>query len=217
MKNLALLIISSLVLGFSLVANSDQPEREKEAKEQVEIKLFVMSGCPFGQQAEKAIEPVINKFGDNLSFNPHYIILPRYGKSTNCLDSRRRYCSMHGRAEAAEDVRQICLWNQEQEKWWDYIAQFNQSCNPNNPTTNPGVCSKGIIESLGIDYTEIQNCSGDYETLLEKEIELSKIYRARSSPTLIIAGQKYLGDGSPEALSSFICSKFINKPAICEQ
>lgn len=50
------------------------PEFKPEKKEKPEIKFFVMSFCPYGNQAEDGLKPVAELFGDKVSWQPVYIV-----------------------------------------------------------------------------------------------------------------------------------------------
>ena len=99
--------------------NFDAPDVEKP-----NVKLFVMSFCPYGHQAEKGIVPVISFLKNKINPELHYVI---YGKeycnnlvsagyysdietcqAKNCMNGTS-YCSMHGISELNEDVRQLCI------------------------------------------------------------------------------------------------------------
>lgn len=88
------------------------------------VKFFVMSFCPYGQQAMAGLKPVAELLGDKADFQPHYVIYENYcgyGKPCSaypeerpnfCLDSDKEipsYCSMHGIAELNENIRQLIV------------------------------------------------------------------------------------------------------------
>jgi hypothetical protein len=71
-----------------------------------QIDFFIMSYCPYGNQAEIAIEPVFQLLGDKVDFNPHYVVYANYGGGGTdyCMDNGN-YCSMHGIQELHQDIR----------------------------------------------------------------------------------------------------------------
>jgi|GEM_PF-4578368 len=186
-------------------------------RKEPEVNLFVMAGCPFGLQAEEVFSPIVEKLGAYIKFTPHYIIYSGYENEDFCIDKERKYCSMHGKAEAEEAVKQICIWNNYQNKWWKYIKKFNEDCNPNDPKSKPEECSKKSAESLEIDFDKIKKCTSNYKALLDKEIEISKKYEAKGSPTIIINDKSYEGERSPKKIFEAICSSFKKQPKVCKE
>lgn len=55
-------------------AQQTAPEFKPEKKEKPEIKFFVMSFCPYGNQAEDGLRPVAELLGDKVSWEPVYIV-----------------------------------------------------------------------------------------------------------------------------------------------
>jgi glutaredoxin len=192
--------------------SSNIPQKDKPL-----VELFVMSGCPFGLQAEAAFAPVIKALGDKIDFRPSYVIYSEYqgGGPNFCIDKASKYCSMHGAEEAREDIRQICIWKNQKEKWWDYINKFNAKCQINDKTPE---CSKSISQEVGIDFAKVEACLKDSgEKLLAEEVELNKKYNVEGSPSIIINGTTYNGGRSPNEILASICSGFKNKPEECNK
>jgi hypothetical protein len=189
------------------VPKSDKPK----------VELFVMAGCPYGLQAEAAFAPVIKALGDKIDFTPHYVVYSDYqgGGPTFCIDKANKFCSMHGAEEAREDVRQICIWNDQRDKWWDYINKFNEKCQINEGT--PG-CSKEVAKSVGIDYGKVEAClKNDAEKLMAQEADLNKKYNVEGSPSIIINGASFNGNRAPNDILAGICASFKNQPEECSK
>lgn len=178
----------------------DAPDREKPT-----AMLFVMSFCPYGQQAEKAMKPVVDLLGNKAKIEPHYIVSVS-GDTVN---------SLHGEYEAKEDMRQACVWREYgQTVFWEYVSYINDNCDKSNLNT----CWKDAATSANINVTKVEEC---VETkglsLMKEEEELADQHRVTGSPTLIINGQKYTGSRTPEAFKQAICSGFITEPEECSQ
>jgi glutaredoxin len=190
----------------------DAPDREKP-----NVKFFVMSYCPFGNQAEKGLEPVFRLLGDKVEWEPHYVIYSNYasGYPDYCLDEENRYCSMHGIQELNEDVRELCMWKYiDHDLWWDFLMKVNDECNSRNVDT----CWEPIAKDLGIDTDQIKTCQeNEAIELLAKEVELNQKYGVRGSPTVFINDQQYNGARTPEAYKQAICSGFISPPDECSE
>jgi len=224
----ALLVLSSqktsLTSEVSAVIenkDSDNPQdvnsfTAAEKKDVAEMKFFVMTYCPFGQQAEKGIIPVARLMKDKAIIEPHYVIYSNYqgGGPKYCLDKESKYCSMHGINEVNEDVRQLCLWKYDQEKWWDYVETVNNTCQ----LTNIETCWKDAANKVGVDINQIETCfKNEAEDLLANELKLNKKYEVRGSPQVFINDTEYSGSRTPEAYKQALCSGFINPPEECNK
>jgi len=62
-------------------------EKYKKTNE-VDVKLFTMSYCPFGNDAENVIIPVQNLLKDNIDIEPHYVIYSNYPSK----EEQKNYC-----------------------------------------------------------------------------------------------------------------------------
>jgi len=202
--------------GIDLTLSPEEKELKKISKrEKPEVMLFVMSYCPFGNQAEEAIYPVVNLLKNKVEVEPHYVIYQNYmgGSSDYCLE-KGKYCSMHGIEELKEDLRELCIYKYEKEKFWDFLIEVNKKCNLKNIAT----CWKEVAKNHQIDISKIETCQ-DQEgiTFLEKEVALNKKYQVAGSPTLIINGTNYQGQRTPEAFKKAICYGFENPPQECQK
>ena len=184
-------------------------------KDSSEALLFVMSYCPFGNQAEKIIYPVVKLLGEKAKIEPHYVIYQNYmgGSSNYCLEDGK-YCSMHGIEELREDIRELCIFKYQKEKFWDYLIEVNEKCNLKNIAT----CWEKIAKNYQIDVGKIKECQeNEGISLLEKEVSLNQKYQITGSPTLIINGALYQGERNPDAYKQAICAGFSTPPEECQQ
>ena len=190
----------------------DAPDREK-----TNVKFFVMSFCPFGNQAESGLEPVYRLLKDKVEWEPHYVIYSNYrgGGPQYCIDNESKYCSMHGIQELNQDIRELCVWKYYNgDKWWDFVLAINKNCNSKNADT----CWEQYAREAGIDVERIKKCQQEeWPELLARELELNQEYGVRGSPTVIINDQRYAGARTPDAYLSAICSGFTNPPEECGQ
>ncbi len=217
---------SDLVLPYNVI-NLDEAEkriaeRKRSFEEKVkktstpDVKLFIMSFCPYGRQAAKAMIPVYALLKNKANIEFRYVIYPKEwykGREKEyCIGN---YCSMHGINETREDVRELCIANlYGKDKLVEYLEEELQSCT----MSNIDICSKEIMERIGIDSEKIEKCVGQNATAyLKEEYELNKKYGVTGSPTLLINEVRYTGQRTPEAFKNAICSAFIQPPKECEQ
>jgi len=290
---LALLTLTSIASGYLYANKGGQVAGTKSTAKATtnlkidkvdtpELKFFVMSFCPYGNQIETALKPVADLLGDKANIQPQYIFdkidgdLANYCKQkvpdatrcqdyvdagqvasvsecqsvissqlTNCQDENQYinidgnyYSSLHGRVEANQNVREICAWNQTEDKsvWWKFIEAVNTNCTAENADT----CWQDQASSAGLDTDKITDCfNNQAKQLIEKEIAQTVKYSASASPTLILGEvqippkEAYAQDGSavlgindvnigqanyrtPEGLKQAICSIFSKQPKQCK-
>ncbi|MFC1801205.1 DsbA family protein [Nanoarchaeota archaeon] len=191
------------------------------------IKMFVMTYCPYGQQAEAGLYPALELLGDTVEFEPHFIFYSNYcGWGIKCTDEPEervnycydadeeepQYCSMHGINELNEGVRQLCIDTEYPDKWWDYVNKINAECSLNEIET----CWQDVAEEVGIDVAAIEDCfDTKIELLLKKEVLLKEQYGASGSPTIIINDGPYGGGRAAENYKQALCDAFNEAPAVC--
>jgi len=185
------------------------PEPVKSARPSVE--LFVMSFCPFGVQAENAMDPVVGLLGTKADFTVRFIA----SVSGTTVDSVK---SLHGLTEAKEDLRQLCIAKYYPQALWPYLMDVNTQCYPvYKNATQIEFCQKNATATRGIDNQKIETCAGGSEglALLSADEAITKNFKVTGSPTLIINGQRYSGQRTAEAYKQGICARFENPPAEC--
>lgn len=176
--------------------------------------LFTMTFCPYGNQAEDGIIPVVDLLGDSIEIEPHYVIYQDYrgGGPEYCLDDENQYCSMHGIQELNQDVRELCVYRDQKDKYWDFVDAINKTCTYNDVDT----CWEGVAATTGVNATSVKTCEqNDALSLLATEVELNEKYDISGSPALVINDSLYSGGRAPEDYKTGICSAFINAPEAC--
>jgi glutaredoxin len=185
------------------------PEPVKSSRPSVE--LFVMSFCPFGVQAENAMEPVVNLLGTKAEITVRFIATV----NGDTVDSVK---SLHGLPEAKEDLRQLCIAKYYPQKLWPYLMDVNAQCYPvYKNATQLEFCQKNVTATRGIDNQKIETCAYGSEgiALLKADEAITKNLKITGSPTLIMNGQKYVGQRTAEAYKQGICARFETPPAEC--
>ncbi len=173
--------------------------------------MYVMSFCPFGVQAENAMDPVVDLLGTKADFKVRYI-------ATVNGDTVEAVKSLHGLLEAKEDLRQLCVQKSYQDKFWDYVKLVNEQCYPiYKNATQLATCQANVSSTLGIDNQKIETCASGSEgiALLRADEVITKDLKITGSPTLMMNGQKYAGQRTAEAYKQAICARFETPPAEC--
>jgi glutaredoxin len=180
-----------------------------------QIDFFVMSYCPYGNQAEEGLAPVYELLKDYADFNPRYIYYSGYGGggSSYCIDSDDLYCSMHGVQEANQNIRELCVKDEYgTQAWFDFALKMNSECNSGNADT----CWQAVASDLGYDTSIIESCEAEKNIeYAAQDLELASVFGARGSPSVYIDGETYSGGRTPADYLSAICSKFDDAPDAC--
>jgi len=175
------------------------------------VDLYVMAFCPYGTQAETVMMPVVDLLGSKADIRLRYI-------TTVSGSTADTVASLHGPAEAQEDLRQICIQKIAPEKFWNYIARFNDQCYPASasPDTQRSCWMNASIQA-GIDTARIETCVSGPEGIALLKTDESDANRngATGSPTLIINGVTYSGARAPEAYKQAICNSIMTVPVEC--
>ena len=174
------------------------------------VKLFVMSYCPYGNIAEESMIDVIELLGNKIDFRLYYIIEENKGDN-NCLTEEQEYCSMHGKREIEQDLRELCIQKYYPDKYYEYLLSVNKNCSLSNITT----CWDIIAIDKGIDVTKIKDCQINEVNLLDESKNLCIEYDVLSSPTIIINNELFVGAMSSNNYKELICKYFINRPTEC--
>ncbi len=194
---------------------SGQPENIVKT-DRPEIDLYVMSFCPYGNQAEEVLIPAAELLDNKADIELHYVIYSNYGGGgpNFCLDEEAQYCSMHGIQELNQGIRELCVQKYQPEKLWDFVKIINQNCDYQNADS----CWENFAREVGVNLQTVKNCQANEALdLLAEEVNLNKEYEITGSPQLIINGQEYQIARAPESYKQAICSAFNSPPEECSQ
>jgi len=188
-------------------ASQPEPVAEVVKSNKPVVELFVMSHCPYGTQAEKGILPVVNLFGDKIDFDLKFV-----------------YYAMHGRTEVDEEMRQVCIKDEQSNLYYDYLACFLEDGDFDRCLTKVGVDIAKVntcVGQLDAQYRIIENYN-DKSTWLSGTYPLFDVHKADNerygvggSPTLVINGEQVSSARSPAAYLATICAAFNEAPEEC--
>jgi hypothetical protein len=165
------------------------------------LETFIVSNCPYGLQMQRILAPIANILGN-------YIKVEYIGSISN-----GKITSMHGDSEATENLRQICIREEQSTKYWDYVNCYIKVGN-----------SDTCLTSAGIDKTKLSTCMTDPKKGLayaQQDFDLQNKYGVSGSPTLILNGEKVsefdFGGRSADAVKTLLCCGFNTEPSVCSQ
>ncbi len=208
--------VQPIIIDKTLTAKEAAKKAVKRDK--VDVKLFTMSYCPFGNEAESAMFPVEELLRNDVEIEPHYVIYSNYPSKAEqagyCWDPAGKYCSMHGINELRQDVRELCIYKYNKTSYWEYIKLVNADCTNDNIEA----CWKKPANTLKIDTNNIETClKSEGLKILAEEKALNDKYEVSGSPMLLINEVEYEGDRSSEGYKAGICAGFKKQPKSCSQ
>ena len=163
--------------------------KEIPKSDKPKLELFVMTHCPYGTQAEKGFVPFIEAIGNKVEAKIRFV-----------------HYFMHGKKEEDETYRQVCIREEQSDKYIAYLKEFLKEGN----SVEAGKVAK-------IDEAKVSQCinNGNAKKYYEEDSKLSKQYGVQGSPTLIVNGVETRSGRSPSAYLETACSAFNAKPSEC--
>lgn len=154
------------------------------------VELFVMTYCPYGLQAEKGILPALEALGDKIDAKIRFV-----------------HYFMHGDKEEQETYNQVCIREEQAEKFNSYLNCF----------VIEGDSAK-CVKSAGVNEAKLKTCvAGKAKEYYKIDSDFSNGYNVEGSPTLVINGAQSNAGRSSASYLAGICAAFTNKPAECSK
>ena len=193
-------------------STAQEPEVQEEItkRDTPDVKVFVMSYCPFGLQAMKMFLPVYDLLQDKAEMELYFVDY-----------------IMHEKQEIDENLRIYCVQKEQEEKFYNYLNCF----------VKDGDFEKCLGEAK-IDKTKLNNCVAetdkeykvteqynDKSTWLNGNFpkfdihtDLNKKYGVRGSPTVVLNDIVVnISPRSPENFKKTICQAFVSEPEECSR
>jgi thioredoxin 1 len=201
-------------LNTSLVTSEKSSETKAPAKalkncseikkqKQPLMEAFVVTYCPFGLQMQRILTGIVSQIPD---FSQNIKI--RYMVKM----AEENLTSMHGQDESDENLRQICVREEQSEKYWKYITCFTESGNASQ-----------CLKTAEVDEIKLDGCLVDERRGLRYAIadfNITQQFDITASPTLLLNGkiveESNFGGRTEEAIKDLLCCGFSSKPDICD-
>jgi hypothetical protein len=180
-----------------------------EKRDRPDVKLFVMSYCPYGLQMEKAYLPVYNLLKDKAEMGVYFV---------NYI--------MHEKKEIDENLRQYCIQKEQREKYSNYLSCFVKDGNSEKCLSEAGIDEDKMNSCISqTDQTfKITQSYNDKSTWLNGNFpkfdiytDLNEKYGVQGSPTVVINDAVANVERSPEKFKEAVCQAFNTPPAECSQ
>lgn len=173
------------------------------------VELFVMSQCPYGTQAEKAIIPAIKAMG-------------------NKIDFKLEFCdyAMHDEKELREEMNQYCIMQNQGDKFMSYLECFLSDGDGAKCLAQTGIDTAGLNTCVAATDSKYKIMAGyaDKATWRNGTYPLFPIfqeavtkYQVTGSPTLVVNGTQVSSSRTAASYLETICAGFTTAPAECSQ
>lgn len=209
-KDGKILFTSGIKLAV-LGTQTQQPTTTKTTSKDIKksdnpnIVAFIVSNCPFGLQMQRVLSKTISELPEILPYlNVKYIGSITDGKIS----------SMHGDNEAQENLKQICIREEQKDKYWNYVSCYIKAGKTNE-----------CLASSGIDTNTLNSCVSDPSKGLkyaQADFDIANKYSIGSSPTLLVNGSQTVsefdfGGRIPDAIKQIVCNASNKKPEFCSK
>jgi len=193
--------------------NQNQPPKKQSCNDLKKSKTpkltaYVMADCPYGLQMQRVFKNVINT--NNAAQNNlrvEYIFNQNSNFETGELDS------LHGKEEADENLRQICIREEQPDLYWSYVTCYMQKQGN----------SENCLTQTAINTINLNSCINDKNRGLKyakKDFENTEKLGVSGSPTLVLNGNQIIneedfGGRNPNAIKEILCCSGDKKLAYC--
>jgi hypothetical protein len=214
--------------------NIDEDGKEKpmaggeiQKTDRPNVKLFVMSYCPFGLQSQKTMLPSYDLLGEKADIGVYFV---------NYI--------MHGEKEIDENLVQYCIQEELKDKYASYLNCFTLSGNSDSCLSQTGIdknrissCISATDQEYGITkkYNDKSTWLNGVYPKFDVHSYLNNSLGVSGSPTLVINDTVILSSTpqpeyappryvvisefqrTPEGYKNVICQAFNNPPEECSQ
>jgi len=192
-------------------AAAQQPAQKKltcadvKKADVVKETAFIVANCPYGLQMQRVMNKAIGEQPALASvFDVKYIGAIEGGKIT----------SMHGDAEAQENLRQICIREEQKTLYWPYV-----SCYMKEGKTD------ACLSQAGVNTANLTACTGDAKRGLayaQKDFDIGTKFNIGSSPTLLVNDSQIVsefdfGGRTADALKQVACCGSTTEGSYCSK
>lgn len=168
------------------------------------LEAFVVSKCPFGLQMQR----ILNEIVQNVPEAAQYIRVEYIG---GVVDNK--VTAMHGDEEAQENLRQVCIREEQGNNYWPYI-----DCHIKAGQVEP------CLTAAGVDQVVLSLCMENPAkgvAYIQKDFDRANNFKATGSPTQVLneatVSEFDFGGRTAEALKTVLCCGFNSQPGFCSQ
>ena len=187
------------------------------------LEAFVVSDCPYGLQMQRALAEAVKNV-PSLASNivVRYIGFVTNGQINSMHDTDSSGKAVSNGPEAKENLKQICIREEQPSKYWNYVSCYMQKSSGTLPNGMPLGDSAGCLIYTGVDAAKLNACVSDPSRGIadaQKDFALDDKYNITGSPTLILNGTQIsesgFGGRSSDGVKSMVCAGFNTEPSFC--
>lgn len=210
-KDGKILFTSGVVVDGSKKDTATTQEQKKltcndlNKAEKPTLTAFVVANCPFGLQTQRVFKKVMEELPDleqNLKIK--YIGEIVNGKIT----------AMHGDEEAQENLRQICIRDEQPTLYWPYVNCYMQEGK-----------TEQCLANTGVDTAMMNACMEDPKrgnAFAQKDFDLANKFKVSGSPTLLLNDKQVVsefdfGGRVPNSMKTMLCCGSKTKGDYCSK
>jgi len=173
-----------------------------------DLTAFIVSNCPYGLQMQRVFKKAYEEIPDILSsLTVRYIGSVEGGKLVSMHDQAA------GGTEATENLRQICIREEQKEKYWPYVSCYMQEGN-----------SEQCLGTANVSTSDLSACMTDASRgvkYAQADFALATKYKVSGSPTLLVNNSQTVsefdfGGRNPNAIKEILCASGSNQPEYCK-
>ena len=201
-----LLFIEGINIEKKPEASAEEPATCEDIKKSDKplLEAFVVSQCPYGTQMQR----ILNEIVKNIPSLANNIKVEYIGSVQG-----DKITSMHGDAEAQENLRQICIREEQSAKYWNYIDCHIKKGDVENCLTITSIEKEKLTACMADSFKGLKYAKEDFD-------EQNK-YKVTGSPSLFLGGEKVsefdFGGRTAEAVKTLLCCGFSSEPENCSQ
>jgi len=168
------------------------------------LEAYVVAACPYGLQMQRAMADAVASVPELAN----YLKVKYIGSADGNTIS-----SMHGEEEAQENLRQICIRDEQSDKYWNYVSCFIKAGD-----------STGCLASSGVNTSTLSGCMSDSSrgvAYASADFSSANTYGVSGSPTLMVGSanidESGFGGRSSDAVKEIVCCSSNSEPGFCSQ
>jgi hypothetical protein len=208
-KDGKILFTSGVKLDETPKTAAAAPEQKKltlkdlKKSDKPSLTAFVVANCPYGLQTQRVFKKVLEEapaLAPNLKIK--YIGAIENGKIT----------SMHGDEEAKENLRQICIRDEQPDLYWPYVNCYMQEGK-----------TDACMLTAGVDTAKMTACTEDPKRGLafaQKDFDAGNKLNVSGSPTLVLNDTQVVsefdfGGRVPNSMKTIVCGGSKTPGEVC--
>ncbi len=168
-------------------------EKDLKKSDQPSLTAYIVANCPYGLQMERVFKKALEEAPgmiNNLKIK--YIGAVSNGVLT----------SMHGDAEAKENLKQVCIREEQPDLFYPYLNCYMQEGKTDS-----------CLANVGVDTTKMNACTQDATrglAYIQKDFDAGAKFNVGGSPTLVLNDSQVVsefdfGGRVPNSLRTILC------------